>query len=70
MNEYAMLGFRMTDGIDMEEFFSKFGVRFSEYYNEKILMLTKEGFIEIQDKKVRLSRKGLDFANLVFMEFI
>jgi oxygen-independent coproporphyrinogen-3 oxidase len=70
MNEYAMLGFRMTDGIDMEEFFSKFGVRFSEYYNEKILMLTKEGFIEIQDKKVRLSRKGLDFANLFFMEFI
>lgn len=70
MNEFAMLGFRLIDGIDVREFKDRFGVDFIEHYREKIDYLTDQGLVKTYGYNISLTRKGLDFANLVFMEFI
>lgn len=58
-NEVFMLGFRMLEGFDTKGLFK-----------DKLKKLLKEGLIEIEGDKARLSSYGLDFANRVFVEFI
>jgi len=70
MSEFAMLGFRLTDGIDLKEFKERFEVNFMDYYRERIEGLLKKELIIFSENKICLTRKGLDYANLVFMEFI
>lgn len=57
--ERFMLGFRMLDGFDTKGLFP-----------EKIEKLEKEGLIVREGTYARLSERGEDLANLVFMEFL
>ncbi len=73
MDEYMMLGFRMTEGPDLEHFREIYGVSAAEKYSGKLDSLEKEGLIERYKTDlagVRLTEKGLDFANRVFREFV
>ena len=70
MKEYMMLGFRKLNGISFKEFRSKFNVNLGSYFSEEILKLKDKGLIEINGNYIKLSKKGLDFANLVFEEFV
>ncbi len=69
MNEFMMLGFRMLSGPDDAVFINRFGKSYFEIFKEKIITLKNKGLVDI-DKNVKLSKKGLDFANEVFREFI
>ncbi len=57
--ERFMLGFRMLSGFETRGSF-----------NEKIKKLQAEGLIEFDGKRARLTQRGEDLANLVFMEFL
>lgn len=57
--ERFMLGFRMLSGFETRGSF-----------NEKLIKLEKEGLIEFDGKRARLTKRGEDLANLVFMEFL
>ena len=70
MNEFVMLGLRMIKGIDIAEFEAKFKVRFEETYSEQIQRLINEELVELKDNRFYLSSKGIDFANIVWSEFI
>lgn len=70
LNEFAMLGFRLINGIDLQEFHRRFGVDFLNLYGEKLSGLFEKKLVERAGETIRLTRKGLDFANIVFMEFI
>ena len=39
-------------------------------YNKELTKLVREGLINIDTNNIRLSKKGLDLANLVWEEFI
>ena len=67
--EYMMLGLRKLDGISISEFKRKFGVNPLFYFRFEISKLVKNGLLEIDLDSIRLTRKGLDLANLVFEEF-
>lgn len=70
MKEYMMLGFRKIEGISISKFKSKFGIHPLFYFRFELSKLEEEELIEIDLDQIRLSKKGLDFANLVFEEFV
>lgn len=70
MNEYMMLGFRMTDGIDEKQYAAVFGVDIHEVHGESLQRLLRKKLIEKEDGHYRLTNRGLDLANLVFEEFV
>ena len=70
MNEYMILGLRKITGININEFRRKFEVSPLHKYNKELTKLVREGLINIDTNNIRLSKKGLDLANLVWEEFI
>lgn len=69
-NEFMMLGFRKIQGISILKFKEKFVENPIFLYREKLNNLVDKGLIEIDLDRIRLTNKGLDFANLVFKEFV
>lgn len=75
MDEFMMLGFRMTAGPDFSEFREKFGESPAVVYEEVLKKLIEKGLIDTVVKNGEiascfLNDKGLDFANIVFEEFV
>lgn len=68
--EYMMLGFRKLEGISISEFERIFEINPLFYFRFEISKLEEEGLIEVDLDNISLTRKGLDFANLVFEEFV
>ncbi|MBR2290235.1 MAG: hypothetical protein IJ867_06590 [Clostridia bacterium] len=68
--EYMMLGLRKLDGVKISEFERKFEMNPLFYFRFEIAKLTDEDLIEVDLDNIRLTRKGLDLANLVFEEFV
>lgn len=70
MKEYMMLGFRKIEGIKISEFEQKFKINPLFYFRFEIEKLSKDNLIEVDLDNIKLTNKGLDFANIVFEEFI
>ena len=70
MKEYMLLGLRKITGVNITEFRRKFGTTPLYKYNKEITKLIREELIEANEHNIRLSKKGLDLANLVWEEFI
>lgn len=70
MKEYMLLGLRKITGVSINQFRKKFGTIPIFKYNKEITKLTNEGLIESNGINIRLSKKGLDLANLVWEEFV
>ena len=68
--EYMLLGLRKIQGIDIQEFKNKFIDNPIYVFHKELEKLVKEELIEIDLNKIRLTSKGLDFANLVWEEFV
>ena len=70
MKEYMMLGLRKIEGISIQEFKNKFVGNPLYIYRKELQKLLEEELIEIELDKIKLTKKGLDFANIVWEEFI
>ena len=70
MKEYMMLGLRKIEGISIQEFKNKFVENPIYLYHTELQKLVEEELIEIELDKIKLTKKGLDFANIVWEEFI
>ena len=68
--EYMMLGLRKIDGVSISEFERKFNLNPLLYFRFEISKLTDEDLIEVDLDEIKLTKKGLDFANIVWEEFI
>ena len=69
MKEYMLLGLRKITGVNITEFRRKFGTTPLYKYNKELTKLVREGLIEANEYSIRVSKKGLDLANLVWEEF-
>lgn len=65
MEDYIMLGLRMTEGIHIEKFREKFLIALDEVFGKKINGLIEEGFLQLKNKRLFLTDKGQDFENYV-----
>ncbi|MBE7066066.1 MAG: radical SAM family heme chaperone HemW [Ruminococcaceae bacterium] len=70
MNEFMMLGFRKIKGPAPEHFRYKFNSEYEEIFGEKLTLLVSKKLIKKEKNRYFLTKKGLDFANIVFREFI
>ena len=70
MKEYMLLGLRKIDGIRISEFKEKFVDNPLYIFRNQLNKLVEQNLIEVLDDSILLTDKGLDLANLVWMEFI
>ena len=70
MQEYMMLGLRKIDGIDCDKFETKFSKDVFEVFGAELEKLIMQELIEVEEGTIKLSKKGIDLANLVWEEFI
>lgn len=70
MREYAMLAFRLSEGFSPAQFENRFGIQ--NPFQEEISRLIDKKLIQFNPTKetFSLTRKGLNFANEVFIEFV
>lgn len=68
--EYMLLGLRKIQGLDIQEFKNKFIDNPIYIFHKELEKLVKEELIEVDLNQIKLTSKGLDFANLVWEEFI
>ncbi len=68
--EYMLIGLRKIDGVSISEFERKFRINPLFYFRFEISNLVQKELIEVDLDKIKLTKKGLDFANIVFEEFI
>lgn len=68
--EYMLLGLRMLDGISITEFKEKFGDNPIYLFRNELQKLVEQDLIVVDLDSIKLTNKGLDFANLVWEEFV
>lgn len=69
IEEFMIMGLRMTEGISRREFKSRFAVEADELFGKEIKKLTAGGFLEDDGKYIRLTRPGISVSNSVMCEF-
>ena len=70
MREYMILGLRKIEGVNIKEFTQTFGKSPIHIFNKELKKLVKEGLISVSLNNIKLTKKGLDLANIVWEEFI
>jgi oxygen-independent coproporphyrinogen-3 oxidase len=67
--EYMMLNLRKIQGVSISEFKNKFIQNPVYVFRKELDKLVKEELVEIDIDNIKLTNKGLDFANLVWEDF-
>ncbi|OLS41632.1 radical SAM family heme chaperone HemW [Bacillus sp. MRMR6] len=70
MEEEMFLGLRKTDGVLISHFLKKFGKDPLELFKNELEELVRKKWIEIEDGKIFLTKKGRLLGNEVFQTFI
>jgi len=68
--EFMLLGLRKIEGISISEFERRFRINPLFYFRFEISKLVDEELIEVDLDSIKLTKKGLDLANIVFEEFV
>lgn len=68
--EYMLLGLRKINGVNISKFKQKFVDNPIYLFRNKIDKLVKDNLIKIDLDNIKLTKKGIDLANLVWEEFI
>ena len=68
--EFMMLGLRKLDGVSISKFEQKFGENPIYLFRNELQKLVEEDLLEVDLDDIKLTSKGLDFANLVWEEFV
>lgn len=69
-SEYAFLGLRLENGIDLDDYRHRFGFDLADRYKDALEDLKRNGLIDIADGRLRLTRIGKLFSNEVFAVFV
>lgn len=70
MEEFMFLGLRLTRGVDLEEFHMRFGKTAEEIYGKQIITFERQGLMEREGMRLRLTPRGIDVSNTVFAAFL
>ena len=70
MREVAFLRLRTTEGILLDKFKEVFGIEFEDVFDNAVKSNIEKGLIERKERTLRLTRSGLDIANIVIEDFL
>ena len=65
-----MLGLRKIEGVNIQKFKNKFIENPLYIYKNEIEKLVNEELLEVDLNYIKLTKKGIDLANLVWEEFV
>lgn len=65
-----LLGLRKIEGVKISDFKNKFIQNPLYIFRKELDKLVKEELVEIDMDNIRLTKKGLDLANLAWEEFV
>lgn len=68
--EYMMLGFRTRSGVGEQAFFKRFGMPVGSAFREELQKEMDAGLVEFDEGTYRLTERGVDLANQVFMDYV
>lgn len=69
-NQFIMLSFRLSRGLDEKKFAEEFGVSFTEKYGGKIDKYLKTGIVKKTDTGYALTRKGMLVSNYYLSDIL
>ncbi len=70
MAEFMFLGLRLIEGVNSKEFYHIFNTDIQSIFGNQINKFIKMGLMEQQNEQYKLTPRGLDISNQIFMEFI
>ena len=70
IQEKIFMGLRMNEGIYFEDFKKEFNIEFKNKYNKQIKDLKNKDLIKESKVGIKLTQKGREISNSVFVEFI
>lgn len=70
MFDTVMMGLRMTNGIDTEEFWGRFGCRIFERFGDRLNRLINCSLLELSGSRLRATKRGFDILNYVLTELM
>lgn len=68
--EYIMLGLRLKEGVNKENFKNRFGIELEEAFRGNLDKFLNDKLIKYKGENLTLTEKGLDLCNLIFMELL
>lgn len=68
--ESVVIGMRMLKGVSIDGLTRRFGISPGYYYSAILPQLMAQGYIEIIDGNLRLSKKGLPLANQILSQLV
>lgn len=69
-SEFCFMRLRLIEGLEKSDFYLEFGKDIHDVYGTIIQNLKEQGLLLENGRFIKLTTKGLDFANNVFMEFL
>lgn len=70
IEEFIFMGLRMNKGIDIKEFEGRFNKTIESIYKDVLEKNIKKGLLKLEDGRMYLTPKGMNFSNDVMSEFI
>ena len=70
MEEFMFLGLRRIKGINISEFSKRFDIGIDRIYGKQIDMLKDQGLLIVDGDSIRLTDRGIDVSNSVFVNFL
>ncbi len=69
-SEFIFLGLRLTRGVDLKDFETRFGFNLANKYAAELENLKEMDLIETAENRLRLTGRGFLFSNEVFAAFV
>jgi oxygen-independent coproporphyrinogen-3 oxidase len=70
MWESIFLALRLNEGLDITAFEGRYKVDFRSKYGKTVEKLKAQGLVFVEDDRLRLTARGRDLSNSVFIEFM
>ena len=70
ISEYMIMKLRMTEGIDENAFYKRFGKKIDDIYKNQLESFIKKGLIKYNNGFYSLTEYGTDISNYVMCEFL
>lgn len=70
MAEFMFMGLRLTQGVEKDRFYQRFGEEMLHVYEKEISQLIEEGLLDYRKDRICLTERGIDISNYVFEKFL
>jgi oxygen-independent coproporphyrinogen-3 oxidase len=70
MSDAAILGLRLNEGLDVEEFSQRYGISLESAYGPAIAEMSEAALVERENGRIRLTSRGRLLANEVFVRLL